>query len=330
MRTTIIALAGAAAFIAPTAAQAQNPLSSIFQCNNDDNRQRTGAIVGGVLGGVLGNQVAGDDDETLGTILGAAAGAALGSYIGCNLSSTGGDVNQAEAATRLALEQNRSQTWSNARTGASGRIDIVNTFNRDVGGQPAYGNQPGYGYAPLPLNQVRFASGVQQPSNYQLSNDTYRTNNSVNLRAAPNSQARILGQVRANTSFQALARLNNGWLLVGENGTAIGYVSESVVQLEARGYAGGYNQGGYNQTGPLTYDHGYEDGYADGYAVARGQVANRRRDPSRYNQPPVYQPATRELCRTFDQTIQQRGGANRVSERFTACRTAAGDWVVVA
>lgn len=326
MKTMVIVMAGAAALMGPVAAQAQtNPLSSIFQCNNADNRQGTGAVVGGIIGGIIGNQAAGDDSQTLGTILGVAAGAAVGSYIGCNM--TGNDSSQAETATRLALEQNRSQTWTNSRTGSSGRIDIVRSFYRETSAGPQPG---GYYGGPVPLNQVRFARGVQFPDGaYDLTNDTYSAPNTVNMRAGPSTRTQVVGQLRAGDRFQALARLGNGWLLVGENGVATGYVAERVVRLEARGGSGG---GGYPGAAG-TYDQGYEDGYADGYAVARGGRATRRQPQGGYNPggyyPPSNQPAERQLCRTFDQTTQQRNGYNRQTERFTACQSANGEWLVL-
>ena len=313
MKMIIVTLASATALIVPVAAEAQgNPLSAIFQCNNPNNRQSAGAVVGGLLGGVLGNQIAGDN-KTLGTILGAAAGAAVGSSIGCNLNTGGGDATQAEQATRLALEQNRSQTWSNARTGDSGRVDIISSFNRDA--QQA---SPYYG-APSQLDQIRFAGGVQRPTDYVPISDTFRVNSNVNLRAGPDARSRVLNQLRSGGEFQALARLNNGWLLVGENGLATGYVAERAVQLVSRG--GGYERG-YSANAAGTYDEGYNDGYADGLAVARGGVASRSRS---YAQ----RAPSSQLCRTFDQTVQQRDGYNRVTERFTACQAPDGQWAVL-
>src|SRR5688572_21035728 len=118
MRTRLLALVGAAALIAPAAAQAQNPLSSIFNCNNPSNRQQGGAVVGGLLGGLLGSQVD-DDNRATGAILGGLLGAAAGSAIGCNMSSA--DTGRATDATRQALDTGRSTTWRNPTNGTSGR-----------------------------------------------------------------------------------------------------------------------------------------------------------------------------------------------------------------
>ena len=91
MRTQMIALLGAAAMIAPATAQAQNPLSSLFSCNNPNNRQQTGAITGALIGGLLGNQI-NDNDRTTGTVVGGLLGAAAGSAIGCQMSGTDSTV----------------------------------------------------------------------------------------------------------------------------------------------------------------------------------------------------------------------------------------------
>lgn len=310
MRMLALALTAGSVLVIPAAAQAQNPLSAIFNCDNPGNRQGTGAVVGGVLGGLLGNTLAGDNDETLGTVLGAAIGAGLGSYIGCNM--TGADETRAEDATRRALDQGRSTTWTNAQTGRSGRIDIVNTFYRENvqarvpdpyyrGNDPYYGADP-YNRQPTSLNQVRFARGVQFPANYRMSNERFRAEGRVNVRAAPDTRGAVLTTLRAGERFDALARVNNDWLLVGRNGEAVGYVASWVVTFD--GYSTGNYAGGYGQT--------YGQAYGQGYG---------------YTQPGYQTVTERQLCRTFDQTVQQ-SGYRPTTQRFTACQDRNGQWLI--
>lgn len=289
MRIKIIALMSCAAVLAPVAvAHAQNPLSSIFSCQNSNNSQGKGAVVGGLLGGLLGNQI-NDNDRTTGTVLGAALGAAAGSYVGCNM--TNADTTRAEEATRQALNENRSQTWSNSQSGVSGRIDIVDTFPLNnvsdrVSDPYRDGRNP---RRPTSLADVRFAPGVQEPRDYGMTDGRFETRSRVNIRSSPSARGRVMGQLRSGEEFDALARVGGGggWLLVGRNGEAIGYVSEDVVSPA---------------------------GFGDTYAMNRGANNNRV--------------ASGQVCRVFDQTIQRRGAAP-TTQRFTACQTTRpGDWVM--
>lgn len=331
MRRIALALTGAAAVIAPTVAHAQSgPLSSIFQCNNPNNRQGTGAAIGGVLGGILGNQVAGGDssDKTIGTVLGAAVGAGIGSYVGCNMNAT--DTSRAETAARTALNENRNTTWTNSRTGVSGRITIVDSFYRnDVSGRAPdypyndgrYGSGYPYNNAPQSLSAVSFARGVEFPANYQMLNATYRADNRTNVHGGPSLNDRVVGQLRAGETFDVLARTNDRWLLAARNGVAIGYVADWVVNFQSWGatssnYA--YNDGRYGNDRYSNDRYGNDRYGRDRYGRDRyGRYGNGRYDNVN----------DRQLCRTFDQTVQSRY-SQPTTERFTACQDDRGEWIV--
>ena len=287
MRTQMIALLGAAAMIAPAAAHAQNPLSSIFSCNNPNNRQQTGAIAGALIGGLLGNQI-NDNDRTTGTVVGGLLGAAAGSAIGCKMSSA--DSTRAEQATRQALNENRSQTWSNSQNGTSGRIDIVDSYGGASGyNQDRYRDRDRDRYrGPTSLNDVDFARGVRQPIDYTMVDGRYEARARVNVRAFPSTNGQILTRLQRGETFDALARTRDGWLLVGRGDRAIGYVSEGVVNRI--------------------------DGGRDRYDANR--YANNDRNGS-----------NGDLCRVFDQTVARRNEAP-TTQRYTACRTANGDWIL--
>lgn len=234
MRNRPIAfLALAASFAAPVVASAQqaygqpagNPLSSIFSCQAGGDRQAGAAAIGALLGGIVGNKVA-DNERALGTALGAAIGAAAGSYIGCRMQVS--DQQRAQAAAQLALDRGQTQTWTNPQTGASGRVQVVST-------QPYAQPQ-----AVPSLAGLRFASGVEPQAGYQGAGGRYTAANRVDLRAGPVSTARVVGQVQAGQSIEALARVTGapGWLLAGRDGVAVGYVKEAALRpVGANGYA---------------------------------------------------------------------------------------------
>ncbi|CAN5220545.1 SH3 domain-containing protein [soil metagenome] len=300
----------AAPTLAPTQAHAQsgNPLNSIFSCQASGNKQAGGAAVGAVLGGLLSNSTAGKRNRGTSTVLGAALGAAAGSYIGCRMQSS--DQQKAEAAAQRALANGESTEWSNAETGTSGRYSLVSSSPYDDGRGSV---QPGYGYGdnygrPMTLRGVRFASRVQPQRTYLGAASQYQTDERVSMRASPNRRGEIVGRVNAGETFDVLARVTGergGWLLVGRGDTAIGYVPEDLATPVQPSYAGNDR-----------YDR--ENGDQRGQYSSRGQYDNR----GQYGAS-----ASNQMCRTFDQTITTRGGETETN-RYTACQTPDGQWVV--
>ena len=56
------------------------------------------------------------------------------------------------------------------------------------------------------------------------------TRSTVNLRAAASTRGERLGAVESGTTFQALGRTGDGkWILVGQDGVGVGYVSSAYV-----------------------------------------------------------------------------------------------------
>jgi surface antigen len=302
-------LAAPLAAVAPAQAQygqpSGNPLASIFSCNTPGNRQGTGAVVGALVGGLAGNQIA-DNDRRSGTVIGALVGAAAGSMIGCKMQTQ--DQQRAQAVTQQALASGVSQSWNNPQTGASGRVDIVNTFN--YGGPQNYqgGYQGDNGYnqaynARPTVNTVRYAQDVERPREFQPSEGVYSATGNVVIRSGPSKRARQLGSLRNGETFDGLVRVEGtDWVLAMRDGLAIGYVSETNTRFMGdsyaqnnSGYNNNYNNGGYNNASP------YQP-----YDARRGQ-----------------------MCRVFDQTFTYNTGQSE-TQRYTACQRSTGEWVVQA
>lgn len=219
MKTTQIpaalAMAGliAAGAAAPVPAMAQSKgLGSLFSCEGSGKKQEGGALIGAAAGAFLGSKLA-KNEKTLGALVGAAAGAAAGSYIGCRMQST--DTALAQQATKKALETGVAQTWNNPRTGASGRIDVVSS---------SYG-------PPVDSRNLRFASGVQSLPSYDALGGQYAAGKTVNLRSSPSTRGKVVGKLTAGQTFDGLGSApTGGWILVGQNGYAVGYVAPSLVR----------------------------------------------------------------------------------------------------
>jgi uncharacterized protein YcfJ len=205
-----------------------SPLNSIFSCQAGGNKQAGGAAIGGVLGGLLGNQVA-KNERTLGSVIGAAAGAAIGSYVGCRMQTA--DQQRAYAAANAALINGQSTSWSNPQTGASGQVNVLSTEG-GASSSSTY-SQSTYGAAqPVSLAGLRVARNVQLQTQLETAPaNVYTARSTANLRAGPSTSTAVLGQLRAGEQLDGLARVRGqNWILVGRNGTGIGYVSETVVR----------------------------------------------------------------------------------------------------
>lgn len=215
MRAAITAsiFIAAAATVIPGAAQARG----IFGCDADGKKQEGGAVIGAIIGGVVGNKLA-KDDRALGTIIGAGIGAAAGSAIGCKMQEA--DRKKAEAALEEALRTGRAANWRNPETGSYGDVTV----------EPwsAYGE--GYGQ-PYTLRSVSFARGVSPQRSWEGGGGWWYAPNTVNLRARPTTSSAVVGKLAGGQEFEVLAKVaGQPWLLVGQNGYATGYVSQSVVR----------------------------------------------------------------------------------------------------
>lgn len=203
--------ASLAAAPAPALAQSK-PLGGIFSCEGSGKKQEGGALIGAAAGALLGSKVA-KNDKTIGALVGAAAGAAAGAYIGCRMQST--DAALAEQATKKALETGVAQTWSNSRTGNSGRINVVSS---------SYG-------PPIDGRNIRYAQGVQSLPSYEATGGAYRAGSTVNLRAGPSTKTAVVGKLAAGETFDALGLApTGGWVLVGRSGYGVGYAAASLVR----------------------------------------------------------------------------------------------------
>ena len=205
-----------------------SPLQSIFSCAAEGNKQRGGAAIGAIAGGLLGSQVS-KNERTLGTVIGAAAGAAIGSYVGCRMQTA--DQQRAYAAANQALTYGRNTSWSNPQTGASGTVNVISSDGGYSQTSSTYG-QGAYTPQPVSLAGLRVARNVQLQTQLETAPaNVYTARSTANLRAGPSTSTAVLGSLRAGEQLDGLARVRgSNWILVGRNGTGIGYVSESVVR----------------------------------------------------------------------------------------------------
>ena len=205
---------------APLPAMAQSKgIGGLFGCEGSGKKQEGGALIGAAAGALLGRTVS-KNNKTLGTVLGAGAGAAAGAYIGCRMQST--DQALAQQATKRALDNGSSETWSNSRTGAAGRIDVVSS---------SYG-------PPISGQNLRFERGVLVLSSYDAVAGDYTARSTANLRSSPSTTGKVVGKLSAGERVEILGGApNSNWLLVGRSGYGAGYVSSSLLNQSGYGAA---------------------------------------------------------------------------------------------
>ena len=202
IRSAAIATMAAALTVgAASGASAQTRLSPVVGCDAPGNKQVGGALIGALLGAVAGSNLAKNDRGT-GTAIGAVVGGATGSYVGCRMQRT----DQAQ--------NGYGQTYQQAYQ------------------QPAYQQPSTYSHSGYRL------SGDISPAAYVRDGGDFAASSNLNLRGGPSTSARKVGSLRAGERFQALARVRGtDWILVGQNGVGVGYVSGRYAHPVGQQYA---------------------------------------------------------------------------------------------
>jgi surface antigen len=199
-------------------------LSSLYGCDAQGTNNTTGAVVGGLIGALAGSQVS-RHERGLGAVVGAGVGAAIGNSVGCRMDRKA--RQDAQAAFQRALDTGRTQTWSDAESGSSGRIEVLG---------PA-----GPVRRPAPGGRWRFADGVAPAIRVSSVGGAYAATGRINMRAAPNASAEVVDRLQAGERIEVAGAVAGGWLAVIEDGYIQGYVARSVVRPVGGG--GGYGGG---------------------------------------------------------------------------------------
>lgn len=190
-------------------------------CAQDGSNQKEvlGTGIGAALGGLVGSQFGHGSGKIVATLAGVGIGGFLGNRIGAKLDEL--DRQKAQSATEQVLADpgTAPASWSNPNSGNSGTVKAGPVF---------YGSSSGARASAAPPAVL-----TPPPANLELVPPVWvaHTRDAVNLRAAPNGSAGILGHLKPNRNFQALGKVpGTPWLVVGLNGQPVGYVSTTVVQ----------------------------------------------------------------------------------------------------
>lgn len=152
------------------------------------------------LGGVVGCDAAGGKQE-VGAVIGGVLGGVLGNKLAKHNRGTGtavGAVAGAGAGSYVGCSMQKKRAAENA------------------GG--AYTS-----------NGIRLANSVEAAPMTEIKGK-YVARSTLNLRASASTRGERIGSVQAGETFQALGRTGDGkWILVGQDGVGVGYVSSAYV-----------------------------------------------------------------------------------------------------
>jgi hypothetical protein len=152
------------------------------------------------LGGVVGCNASGHKQE-IGAVVGGLLGAVAGSNLAKNDRGTGtaiGAVAGAGAGSYVGCKMQKKDA----------RQAVGGTYKNDG---------------------TRFADSIQAAPVTRI-NDKFVARSNLNLRAAASTRGAKVGGIGAGQTFQALGRTGDGkWILVGQDGVGVGYVSSAYV-----------------------------------------------------------------------------------------------------
>ena len=152
------------------------------------------------LGGVIGCNASGGKQE-VGAVIGGLLGAVAGNKLAKNDRGTGtaiGAVVGAGAGSYAGCQMQKTRAADNAGgVYSSNGIRVSNAVDAS------------------PMTKIK---------------GKYVARSNLNLRAAASTRGQAIGSVRAGETFQALGRTGDGkWILVGQDGVGVGYVSSAYV-----------------------------------------------------------------------------------------------------
>lgn len=170
----------------------------------------------------------------------APTGGGLGSVVSCDASGGKqaggaliGALLGAAAGSNLAKHDRGTGTAIGAVVGAATGSYVGCKMQRDAEAQAAYGYEQPYAAAATYNHAGLRLSGQVSPAKYVREGGMFSANTRLNLRGAPNTAGRKVGQLQPGERFQALALARvrgTDWILVGRGGVGVGYVHGAYVR----------------------------------------------------------------------------------------------------
>lgn len=255
------------------------------------NQENIATGLGALIGVAVGSQVGGGSGRTVAMILGGVAGGALGKMVGKNLDER--DQQALALRTQQMLNQGTDHTvsWQSDHSGAQATITPVKTTvkNEQI--------------------KVQRTAAVQAVPNMTLINQTYIAKKSSNVRNAPNDTASKVGGLAPGSSFTAIGRTDNNWIMVGRKGVTVGYVYAPLV---------GPKPAAVTQVAKVADVATDLDAMDDVAAKQQGFDLDSIQES---------QISAQTSCKTLEYKVTAKGKSN--SEQVEACQSADGAWELI-
>ena len=265
------------------------------------NKENIGTLVGVTAGVLIGSQIGDGNGRTAAMIAGALAGGYLGKTIGAKLDDR--DRQALAQQTQQALQHSQdgqSSQWTSAHSGATATITPVKT--ETVQRQVA----------------VKRTPKVQPVANMTLINQPYRAVKSANVRNAPDLHAEKVAGLPVDTTFTAIGRTDNDWIMVGRRGVTIGYVYAPLVEQVIAAPA------------PSSAGQAVADSATDLDSLDVASAASKGIDLDAIDldaAPVEQQVAAQTTCRTLNYNVSAQG--SQETQSVQACQAADGAWELI-
>lgn len=291
-KTSVLLLSSSIAFAAGCANLSENQWV---------NKENIGTLVGVTAGVLIGSQIGDGNGRTAAMIAGALAGGYLGKTIGAKLDDR--DREALALQTQQALQNSQdgqSSQWTSPHSGATATITPVKT--ETVQRQVA----------------VKRSPKVQPVANMTLINQPYRAVKSANVRNAPDLNAEKVAGLPVDTTFTAIGRTDNDWIMVGRRGVTIGYVYAPLVeQVTARPAQTSASSSVADTATDL-----------DSLDLASASSKGIDLDAIDLDAAPLEQQVTAQAtCRTLNYDVTAQGSSEQ--QTVKACQAADGAWELI-
>jgi surface antigen len=276
----------------------------ISGCNTTKNgnlftKENIGTAVGAGAGLLLGSQVGGGSGRTAAMLIGAISGGLLGKYIGQSLDEKDQAALAAQTQSVLESSQDGQVTqWQSEHSGATATITPLETKT-----------------VTKPVSMQR-SQQVEDVQNITLLNAPYETIKGSNIRSAPTTSSNIVGSLAEGTTFTAIGRTDDDWLVVGRKGVNVGYIYAPLTQPYVS-----KPQPNVEQTAQV--DTATD---LDTMVIAKDDTKNSGFDLDNM-QITTEQVATKSQCRTLQYDIKTDTSSD-VSQ-VEACQSSDGSWELV-
>ncbi|SOD95501.1 SH3 domain-containing protein [Caenispirillum bisanense] len=276
--------------------------------------QTTNRDIGRVVGAVAGVAIGSAFGQGAGKIAAIALGGVIGGVIGDMIGSMLDEQEQAQVSRQAgqalgSARDGETITWSNPDSGAAARITPVST-----------------GTAERRVAIVRDRA-VQAPASLEVLGETWITDKSANLRAAPTTEAAVVGGLKAGERFQAIGRVaGSDWIMVGRNNRTIGYVYEPLVRKAPSVQTASTDLDQLavtDQRVGLTQSRDLDTMLAD----ARTSAAAGSADSTNLDDLVVEEVAATTQCRDMRMEVSKNG--ENATEQATVCKSGDGMWEII-